>query len=142
MGLLANDMMRLVGEIHAGRDDRRRLLRDLKHATVEMRRAVAHLRSRFAVDLAGARAAWFGAMAPVPREAGAPKVAAPGGWSGLTIPRSLVRTGAPSTVPTVEGPEAEAKTRFGDQRRNVKAKPQARDKARTVRKTRKRPRLR
>lgn len=120
MGLLANDMMRLVGEIHAGRDDRRRLLRDLKYATLEMKRAVAHLRSSLVADLRGVRAAWLGAMAIVPREAGVvPGAAAPG-----------------------KGLEAEAKTRFGDPRRHVKAKPQARDKARTVRKAGKRPRPR
>jgi type IV secretory pathway VirB10-like protein len=65
-------MTRLVGEIHAARDDR-------KHATVEMRRAVAHLRSSFAAELAGARAAWLGAMVTVPRMgAGTPRIAAPG----------------------------------------------------------------
>lgn len=79
MGRLTDDMTRLVGEIHAARDDRRWLLRSLKYATVEMRRAVAHLRSSFAADLAGARSAWLGAMVPVPRRgAGTPRIAAPG----------------------------------------------------------------
>ena len=36
MGQLTNDMTRLVEEIHAGRADRGRLLRDLNHATVQM----------------------------------------------------------------------------------------------------------
>jgi len=58
MGRLADDMTRLVGEIQAARDDRRRLMRDLKHATVEMRRAVARLRSILASDAAGLRVAW------------------------------------------------------------------------------------
>jgi len=65
MRRLTEEMTRLVGEIHAARDDRGRLMRDLKHATAEMKRAVAHLRSRFAAELAGARAAWFGVPALV-----------------------------------------------------------------------------
>jgi len=40
-------MTRLVGEIHAGRDERGRLTRDLKHATVEMKQAVAGMQARF-----------------------------------------------------------------------------------------------
>ena len=47
MGRLTDDMTRLVGEIHAGRDDRGRLMRDLKHGTVEMKRAVAGMQARF-----------------------------------------------------------------------------------------------
>ncbi len=65
MGRLADDMTRLVGEIHAAREDR-------KHATVEMKRSVAHLRSAFAADLAGARAAWLGTRASVSPRGGAP----------------------------------------------------------------------
>ena len=47
MGRLADDMTRLVGEIHAARDGRGRLMRDLKHATVEMKNAVAGMQARF-----------------------------------------------------------------------------------------------
>ncbi len=47
MGRLADDMTRLVGEIHAARDGRGRLMRDLKHATVEMKKAVAGTQARF-----------------------------------------------------------------------------------------------
>ena len=76
---LTDDMTRLVGEIHAARDGRGRLMRDLTRATVEMRRAVAHLRRSFAADLAGARAAWVGATAPVSPRAGVPETRAPRG---------------------------------------------------------------
>lgn len=47
MGRLTDDMTRLVGEIHASRDDRGRLLRDLKHATVDMKRTVAGMQAGF-----------------------------------------------------------------------------------------------
>jgi len=47
MGRLTEDMTRLVGEIHAGRDDRGRLMRDLKHATVDMKQAVAGMQAGF-----------------------------------------------------------------------------------------------
>ena len=47
MGRLTDDMTRLVGEIHAGRDERGRLMRDLKHATAEMKRAVAGTQAGF-----------------------------------------------------------------------------------------------
>ena len=47
MGRLTEDMTRLVGEIHVARDGRGRLMRDLKHATVEMKRAVAGMQARF-----------------------------------------------------------------------------------------------
>lgn len=77
MRRLTDDMTRLVGSIHAARDDRRRLLRDLKGATAEMKRAVAHLRSSFAADLAGARAAWLGAPASVARRVEEPPSFAP-----------------------------------------------------------------
>lgn len=79
MGRLTDDMTRLVGEIHAARDGRGRLMRDLTHATVEMRRAVAHLRRSFVADLAGARAAWLGATAPVSPRAGVSETTAPRG---------------------------------------------------------------
>ena len=59
MGRLTEDMTRLVGEIHAGRNDRGRLMQDLTYAAAEMKRAVAGLRGTFAADLAGARAAWL-----------------------------------------------------------------------------------
>lgn len=47
MGQLADDMTRLVGEIQVSRNDRGRLLRDLKHATVEMKRTVAGMQAGF-----------------------------------------------------------------------------------------------
>jgi hypothetical protein len=94
MGRLTEDMTRLVGEIHAARDDRGRLMRDLKHATAEMKRAVAHLRSRFAAELAGARAAWFGARAPVSRRAGEPGSAAPGGREAEAEREDVLREAA------------------------------------------------
>jgi len=47
MGRLTDDMTRLVGEIHASRDDRGRLLRDLKHATAEMKQAVGRMQAGF-----------------------------------------------------------------------------------------------
>ncbi|OGK81608.1 MAG: hypothetical protein A2X50_11850 [Candidatus Rokubacteria bacterium GWF2_70_14] len=47
MGRLTEDMTRLVGEIHAGRDERGRLTRDLKHATAEMKQAVAGMQAGF-----------------------------------------------------------------------------------------------
>jgi len=79
MGRLTDDLTRLVGGIRTARDDRRRLMRDIKHATAEMKRAVARLRSSFAADLSGARVAWLGAMVPVlMRGAATPGIAAPG----------------------------------------------------------------
>lgn len=47
MGRLTDDMTRLVGEIHASRDDRGRLLLDLKQGTAEMTRAVARMQTGF-----------------------------------------------------------------------------------------------
>jgi hypothetical protein len=47
MGRLTDDMTRLVGEIHGARDERGRLVRDLKHATAEMKRAVAGMQGGF-----------------------------------------------------------------------------------------------
>ena len=76
MGRLTGDMTRLVGEIHAARGERGRFLRDLTHARVEMRRAVAALRKRFLDDLAGARVAWFGPAPVSPGAAGAGAAAA------------------------------------------------------------------
>ena len=96
MGRLTEDMTRLVAEINTGRSERGQLIRDMRHSTGEMKRAVAHqmrdfhaahtqmarqqrqslrgfvsglhntvvgLRTAFANDLAGARAAFFGAGA-------------------------------------------------------------------------------
>jgi hypothetical protein len=89
MGRLTDDMTRLVGEIHAGHDGRRRFMRDLKLTMAEMqagfrsahsdmarrqqrmlrefvsglRAAVAGFRKEFAAELAGAHKAWFGAAA-------------------------------------------------------------------------------
>lgn len=47
MGRLTDDMTRLVGEIHAARDGRGRLMRDLKDATVEMKKTVAEIQRGF-----------------------------------------------------------------------------------------------
>lgn len=47
MGRMTDDMTRLVGEIRASRDDRGRLLQDLKHGTAEMKRAVARMQTGF-----------------------------------------------------------------------------------------------
>jgi hypothetical protein len=47
MGRLTDDMTRLVGEIHGARDQRGRLIRDVKHATAEMKRAVAGMQAGF-----------------------------------------------------------------------------------------------
>jgi hypothetical protein len=82
-------MTRLVGEIQASRDDRGRMLRDLKRGTAEMlarfrsahldmarrqrpmlREFVAGLRKELWTDLGGARKAWAGAAAePMPGRA-------------------------------------------------------------------------
>jgi len=78
VGRLTEDMTRLVDEIHAGRNDRRRLTQELTHAAAEMKAAVAGLRGTFAADLAGARAAWVGARAPVSRGVPAPEPAGAG----------------------------------------------------------------
>jgi len=47
MGRIADDMTRLVGEIRASRDDRGRLLQDLKQGTADMKRAVARMETGF-----------------------------------------------------------------------------------------------
>jgi hypothetical protein len=123
MGRLMDDMTRLVGEIHAARDGRGRLMRDLTHATVEARRAVANLRGSFAADLAGARAAWLGATAPVSPRAGVPETAAPGGLGGEAEREDVLR-------------EAE------EERRRVEVERQARDEAQMARKAGRRHRPR
>lgn len=123
MGRLTDDMTRLVGEIHAARDGRGRLMRDLTHATVEMRRAVAHLRRSFAADLAGARAAWLGATAPVSPRTWVPETTAPRG-RGVEVERGEVLREA-----------AEERTR-------LEAEHRVRDKAQTTRKIGRRPRPR
>lgn len=47
MGRLTDDMTRLVGEIQTERAARARTIRDVKHATAEMKRAVAGMQSAF-----------------------------------------------------------------------------------------------
>lgn len=47
MGRLTDDMTRLVGEIHAGRGERGRLVQDLRQATTDMKRTVAAMQARF-----------------------------------------------------------------------------------------------
>jgi len=123
MGRLTEDMTRLVGEIHVARDGRGRLMRDLKHATVEMRRAVAHLRRSFAADLAGARAAWVGATAPVSPRAGVPETRAPRGRG-------------------VEAERGEVLREAAEQRRRPEAERRARDEAQMARKAARRHRPR
>ena len=94
MGRLTDDMTRLVGEIHAGRNDRGRLTRDLKHAAAEMKRAVAGLRGTFAADLAGARAAWVGAGAAGSRGAAEPEPAGAGEWQTVAERQDVLRAAA------------------------------------------------
>lgn len=65
MGRLTDGMTRLVAEIQTARRERERSMRDLAQATGAMRREVAHLRSTFAADVAGARAAWLGSTAHI-----------------------------------------------------------------------------
>ena len=117
MGRLTDDMTRLVGEIQASRDERGRLMRGLKHAATEMKRVVARLRGTFAADLAGARAAWVGARAPVSRAVGEPGPAAPGGWEAEAEHKDVLREAA-------------------EERRRLEAERPARDEARVVRKAR------
>ena len=62
MGRLTDDMTRLAGEINMGHADRARFVQNIKHATAEMRRSVANMRSTFMADIAGAHKAFFGAM--------------------------------------------------------------------------------
>lgn len=47
MGRLTDDITRLVAEIHAGRGERGRLLRDLRQSTAEMKRAVGAMQAGF-----------------------------------------------------------------------------------------------
>jgi hypothetical protein len=47
MGQLTEDMTRLAAEINSGRSDRARLMREVKQATTEMKRAVAQMNARF-----------------------------------------------------------------------------------------------
>lgn len=47
MGRLTDDMTRLIGEIHAGRAERSRMIRDIRHATAEMKHAVADMQAGF-----------------------------------------------------------------------------------------------
>lgn len=60
MGRLTDDMTRLVAEIHRARRGRERCVQDVACAVRAMKRRVALLRSTWAADLAGARAAWSG----------------------------------------------------------------------------------
>jgi len=94
MGRLTDDMTRLVGEIHAGRNDRGRLMQELTHAAAEMKRAVAGLRDTFAADLAGARAAWVGARAPVSRGVAEPEPAGAGEWRTVAERQDALREAA------------------------------------------------
>lgn len=47
MGRLNDDMTRLVGEIHAGRGERGRLVRNLRQATAELKRTVTAMQAVF-----------------------------------------------------------------------------------------------
>ena len=79
MGRLTDDMTRLVAEIHEARRARERSVQDRARATRVMRRRVAHLRSAWAAEIAGARAAWSG-PAPPSGAGGVPATGRPGGW--------------------------------------------------------------
>lgn len=143
MRRLTDDMTRLVGRIHAARDDRARLRRDLKHATFEMRRVVAHLRSRVAADLAGARAAWVGAMVAVPtRRAETATIAAPGVEREGVLPREPAEERRRLKAKHEGEARAKHEAKARAKRRAGKAKPPAPDKARTVHKAKRRHRSR
>jgi hypothetical protein len=117
MGRLTDDMTRLMGEIHAGRNDRGRLTQELTYAAAEMKRAVAGLRGTFAADLAGARAAWVGAGAAGSRGAAEPEPAGAGEWRTVAERQDVMR-------------EAAA------ERRRLEAERQVRDEARATPKAR------
>jgi hypothetical protein len=111
-----DDMTRLVGEIHAARGDRKR-------ATVEMRLSVAHLRSAFAADLAGTRAAWLGTRAFVSPRA--------------VVPESLAPKGREA-----QGEREEVLGEAAQERSRLEAERRARDEAQMARKAGRRPRRR
>ncbi len=50
MGRMTDDVTRLVGEIRASRDDRGRMMQDLRHVTADMKRAVAAMQTGFRSD--------------------------------------------------------------------------------------------
>jgi hypothetical protein len=94
VGRLTDDMTRLVGEIHAGRNDRGRLMQELTQAAAEVKRAVAGLRGTFAADLAGARAAWVGARATVSRGVAESESAGAGEWRTVAERQDALRKAA------------------------------------------------
>ncbi len=47
MGRMTDDMTRLAGEILAARDTRGRMMREVKHATADMKRRVAAMQADF-----------------------------------------------------------------------------------------------
>ncbi len=100
MGRMTDDVTRLVGEIRTGRDDRERMRLELKHATAERSNAVAHLRSTVAGDIAGARAAWFGSMAPLSRRAGTPGSFPARTWEIEVEPEDVVQQAVEDQSPT------------------------------------------
>ncbi|MEK7757024.1 MAG: hypothetical protein AAB385_07415 [Planctomycetota bacterium] len=116
MGRLTDDMTRLVGEIHAARDERGR-------ATAEMKRSVARLRSTFAADLVGTRAAWLGTRAFVSPRAVVPESVAPKGREA-------------------KGEREEVLGEAAEERRRLEAERRARAEAEPGRKARGRPRPR
>ena len=113
---MTDDMTRLVGEIHAAREDR-------KHATVEMRLSVAHLRSAFAADLAGTRAAWLGTRA-------------------FVSPRAVVPEGVAPKGREAKGEREEVLGEAAEERSRLEAERRARAEAEPGRKARGRPRPR
>ena len=112
MGRLTDDMTRLVAEIHAARRARERSVQDRACAAGEMRRGVAHLRSAWAADIAGARAAWSGPAPPSAQAAFSPPVVW-GGWGVEAEHEALLREGTEGRgrFEAEHGAPAPAKTR-------------------------------
>ncbi len=103
MGSFTDDMTRLVGEIHAARDGRGRMMRDLKHATVEMKQAVAGMQTRVRLAHADMTRRQRGMLrdfasglratvAGMRREFGADLAGARGAWSGTATAATPGRT--------------------------------------------------
>lgn len=122
MGRLTDDITRLVAEIHAARRARERSMQDLARGAREMRRAVAHLRSTWVADIAGARAAWAG-PAPPSGAAGVPAPGRPGRWDveaeHEAVPRERTERGG--RFEAERGAPAPAKTQRA--RRHRRARP-------------------
>lgn len=90
MGRLTDDMTRVVSEIHAARRARERSVQDRARAARERRRRVADLKSAWAADIGGARAAWSG-PAPSSSIAGVLATGRPGRWDADAEHEALLR---------------------------------------------------